>query len=245
MVLGRDVRVGRGASVKRSVIWDGALIDEAAELRGTVVGWRGRVKAAASCFEGSVVGDRSVVGERCVIKPGVKIWPEKWVEKGTRLSASLVWGKSARPHFFGSRGIAGDLITEINPEIAARLGAAVGSVKGGRLSICTDGRPASQMIRQALLSGLLATGVKVVDFGNLTLPAHRYGIRALRLGGGSTSATGAWKRSAYVSSTSRGLIFRAASSARWRGCSTGRSTGTFPAGRLQPLNIIPISTGPT
>jgi len=183
-VLGRDVRVGRGASVKRSVIWDGALIDEAAELRGTVVGWRGRVKAATSCFEGSVVGDRSVVGERCVIKPGVKIWPEKWVEKGTRLSASLVWGQSARPHFFGSRGITGDLITEINPEIAARLGAAVGSVKSGRLSICTDGRPAPQMIRQALLSGLLATGVKVVDFGNLTLPAHRYGIRALRLGGG-------------------------------------------------------------
>ncbi len=183
-MLGRDVRVGRGASVKRSVIWDGALIDESAELRGAVVGRRGRVKAAASCFEGSVVGDRSVVGERSVVRPGVKIWPEKWVEKGTRLSASLVWGQSARPHFFGSRGIAGDLITEINPEIAARLGAAVGSVKSGRFSVCTDGRPASQMIRQALLSGLMATGVKVVDFGNLTLPAHRYGIRALRLAGG-------------------------------------------------------------
>ncbi len=183
-VLGRDVRVGRGASVRRSVIWDGALIDESAELRGAVVGRGGRVKAAASCFEGSVVGDRSVVGERSVLRPGVKIWPEKWVEKGTRLSANLVWGQSARPHFFGSSGITGDLITEINPEIAARLGAAVGSVKSGRFSVCIDGRPASQMIRQALLSGLLATGVKAVDFGNLTLPAHRYGIRALRLSGG-------------------------------------------------------------
>ena len=183
-VLGQNVMVGRDASVKRSVIWDGALIDEAAELRGTVVGWRSRVKTAASCFEGSVIGDRSVVGEKCVVRPGVKIWPDKWVAKGTRLNASLIWGQSARPHFFGSRGIAGDLITEINPEIAARLGAAVGSVKGGRLSICTDGHPAPQMIRHAVLSGLLATGVKVVDFGNLTVPAHRYGIRALGLEGG-------------------------------------------------------------
>jgi mannose-1-phosphate guanylyltransferase/phosphomannomutase len=183
-VLGRNVRVGRGASVRRSVIWDEALIDEAAALRGAVVGWRGRVKTAASCFEGSVVGDRSVVGERCVVRPGVKIWPEKWVEKGTRLCASLVWGQCARPHCFGSRGISGDLITEINPEIAARLGAAMGSVRGGRISVSTDGHPAPQMIRQALVSGLLATGVGVVDCGRLTLPAHRYGIRALCLAGG-------------------------------------------------------------
>ena len=183
-VLGRDVRVGREASIKRSVVWDGALIDEFAELRGSVVGVRARVKAAASCYEGSVIGDHSVVGERSVVKPGVKIWPEKWVEKGTRLSASLVWGQSARPYFFGSRGIVGDLITEINPEIAARLGAAVGSVKSGRLAVSTDGRPAPQMIRQALLSGLLATGIEAVDFGSLTFPSHRYGIRALRLAGG-------------------------------------------------------------
>ncbi len=106
------------------------------------------------------------------------------MEKGTRLNASLVWGQSARPRFFGSRGIAGDLITEINPEIAVRLGAAVGSVQGGRFSVCTDGQPVSGMIRHALASGLMATGVQVVDFGNLTLPAHRYGIRALRLAGG-------------------------------------------------------------
>ncbi|MGD0153192.1 MAG: sugar phosphate nucleotidyltransferase [Thermacetogeniaceae bacterium] len=184
VVLGQNVTVGRGASIKRSVVWDGALIGENAVLRGAVVGWRARVKAAASCFEGSVIGDRSVVGERCVIRPGVKIWPEKWVEKGARLSTSLIWGQSARPHFFGSKGIIGDLITEINPEIAARLGAAIGTVKRGRLSICTDGYPASQMIRHAVLSGLLATGVQVVDFGKLTLPAHRQGIRALRLNGG-------------------------------------------------------------
>jgi mannose-1-phosphate guanylyltransferase/phosphomannomutase len=183
-VLGRDVRVGRGASVRHSVVWDGAMIDESAELRGAVIGQRGQVKAAASCFEGSVVGDRSVVGERSVLKPGVKVWPEKWVEKGTRLSASLVWGQCARSHFFGSSGIAGDLNTEINPETAVKLGAAVGSVKSGRFSICTDGHPASQTIRHALLSGLLATGVQVADFGSLTLPAHRYGVRALHLAGG-------------------------------------------------------------
>ncbi len=183
-VLGREVRVGRGASVKRSVVWDGALIDAAAELRGAVIGWRGCVQTAASCFEGSVVGDRSVVGERCVVRPGVKIWPGKWVEKGTRLSASLVWGHSARTHFFGSRGVAGDLGSEINPEIAARIGAAVGSVTDGRFSLGTDGHPASRMVKHAVLSGLLATGIQTVDLGSLILPVHRFGIRVLSLNGG-------------------------------------------------------------
>ncbi|NPV29010.1 MAG: NTP transferase domain-containing protein [Firmicutes bacterium] len=185
-VLGREVRIGKGASLKRSVVWDCAWLGEGCELRGAVVGTGARVKMGAVLLEGSAVGDRTVVGERSVLKPGVKIWPEKWLEKGTRLRSSLVWGNHARPCVFGSRGISGDLNTEVGPELAARLGAALGSVVSlpARLSLGTDGSPGTQMVKNAVLAGLMSTGVGVVDFGSLTLPVHRYGVRALQLQGG-------------------------------------------------------------
>lgn len=185
-VLGQGVRVERGASLKKSVVWDHARIGEGAQIRGAVIGVRARVKEGVAAFEGAVIGDRSVVGEKSIVKPGVKIWPEKWIDKGTRLSSSLVWGNCARPRFFGAQGIAGDLVTEICPEFAARIGVAIGSVSGlpARFSLCTDEHPCSQMGKHAVCAGLLATGVKVVDFGDVTLPVHRYGIRALQLSGG-------------------------------------------------------------
>ncbi len=185
-VLGRDVRIERNASLKRSVVWDHAWIGEGAELRGAVVGMGARIKAAAILFEEAVVGDRTVVGEKSLVKAGVKIWPEKWVEKGTRLSKSLVWGNCARPHVFGANGITGDLVAEICPEFASRIGVAVGSVTGlpARFALSTDGHTCSQMVKHAVFAGLMSTGVQVIDFGSITFPVHRYGIRALRLNGG-------------------------------------------------------------
>lgn len=185
-VLGRCVRLKRNASLKRSVVWDNALIGEGADLRGAVVGTGVRIKAAASLFEGSAIGDRTVIGEKSMIKAGVKIWPEKWVEKGVRLSRSLVWGNCTRPHLFGANGISGDPGAELSPEIASRIGVAVGSVVSlpARFALGTDGHTCSRMVKDAVSAGLMATGVQVIDFGRITSPVHRYGIRALRLNGG-------------------------------------------------------------
>lgn len=146
-VIGDGVHIGEGSSLKQCVLWDGVMIGDRVELRGAVLGRGARLLSAARVFEGSVIGDRTVVGEESIIKPGVKIWPEKWVEKGTRLSKSLVWGNCGRSRFFGNRGITGDLFTEIAPEFACSLGLALGSSveQEGRLSLASDGHPQSSV----------------------------------------------------------------------------------------------------
>lgn len=186
VVLGNDVWVGENASLKKTVVWERSWIGEGAELRGAVIGESVRIRNRASLYEGSVVGDRSVVGEKSTVKSCVKIWPEKWVEKGTVLHSSLVWGKYACPRIFGARGISGDVNTDINPEFASRLGISVGSAFDlpARFSISTDGHSSTYMVKSALLAGLMSTGIQVFDLGNLIVPVHRYGIRSLRLNGG-------------------------------------------------------------
>jgi mannose-1-phosphate guanylyltransferase/phosphomannomutase len=185
-VIGDGVQIGQGSSLKKCVLWDGVMLGDKVELRGAVLGKAVRLLSAARVFEGSVIGDRCVVGEGSIIKPGVKIWPEKWVEKGTRLSKSLVWGNCGRSRLFGNRGIIGDLFTEISPDFACCLGLALGSSveQEGRLSLAFDGCPQTQVIKNAILSGLISTGLQVVDLGKITLPVHRYGINAFNLVGG-------------------------------------------------------------
>lgn len=185
-VLGEGVQIGKGSSLKRCILWDTSMVGEGVELRGAVLGKGARLLSNARAFEGSVIGDGSIVGEGSVIKPGVKIWPGKWVEKGTRLSKSLVWGNCGRPRLFGNRGITGDLFTEITPDFACCLGLALGSsvAEQGRFSLGTDGYPDTNIIKNAVLSGLMSTGLQVVDLGKITLPVHRFGIRAFDLLGG-------------------------------------------------------------
>jgi len=184
-VIGRGVHVGQGASLKRCVLWDYSWIGDGVELRGCTVGKNARLLSACRAFEGSVIGDHTVVGEGSIIDPAVKIWPGKWIEKGTRLSSSLVWGNCSRTRLFGNMGISGEICTELTPDLVSRLGAAVGTnIKKGNFSLGSDGHPDSQLIKNAVLSGLMSTGLHVIDLGKVPLPVHRYGIRAFDLQGG-------------------------------------------------------------
>ena len=83
----------------------------------------------------------------------------------------------------GVRGIVGETLT---PELALRLGRAIGAYfgKGSRVLIGRDVRAGGAMIKGAIISGLLAEGVKVYDAGMLPTPALQYNVRILGFDGG-------------------------------------------------------------
>ncbi|MEY3458044.1 MAG: Phosphomannomutase/phosphoglucomutase [Planctomycetota bacterium] len=68
----------------------------------------------------------------------------------------------------GLRGIIG---SGLDPLYAARFGAAMGTLCcGGRVIVARDGRSTGEMLRHAVISGLLATGCEVLDAGICTTP---------------------------------------------------------------------------
>ena len=71
--------------------------------------------------------------------------------------------------FFGSSGIRGIVNRKITPELALKVGKAVGA---GRDSVIIgrDTRPSGMMIASALKSGLTAVGADVVDVGVVSTP---------------------------------------------------------------------------
>ena len=121
-VIGRGVHVGQGASLKRCVLWDYSWIGDGVELRGSTVGKKARLLKACRAFEGSVIGDHTVVGEGSVLEPGENM-AGKWIEKGTRLSSSLVWATAA---VHGCLAIWGSVEKSAQnlPDLVSRLGAA-------------------------------------------------------------------------------------------------------------------------
>lgn len=186
-VLGGGVKLEREASVKRSVIWEGATLRRSAQVRGAVLCDNVTLKDGASVFEEAVVGKASIVGESCVIKPKVCVWPGKNIEAHVTLSEDCVWNSGAKRRLFEEGAVVGSVDCELTPTMAARLGAAFAASLPEferSVGIGSDGDTASVAIKQGLISGLLAYGADVYDMERMTMPMLRFGVEALSLSGG-------------------------------------------------------------
>ena len=84
----------------------------------------------------------------------------------------------------GIRGVVG---TGLTPVVAAKFGMAYGSLLGAgkHVLIGRDTRPSGQMFHHALVSGLIAAGLKVTDLGIAATPSVSLMIRHLRADGGA------------------------------------------------------------
>lgn len=185
-VIGDNCIISGRCGIKRSIIWKNSNLSDNVQLRGSIICNHVNMRQGACAFEQSVAGEYSVIGERAVIRPSVKIWPDKLIAQGAEVSANLVWGSKTGKQIFGNRGITGEINTDITPEFAAKLGAAYGAVNSnkGSFAVSCDGTAASMMIKSALISGLLSAGIRVNVFKRLLLPALRSAVRFYRLDGG-------------------------------------------------------------
>ena len=71
-IVGRGVKIGKGARVDGSMLFDGAVVEDNARVVNSVVGYGARVEASAVMFD-TVVGDRAVVGAHCELRHGMRV----------------------------------------------------------------------------------------------------------------------------------------------------------------------------
>ncbi|MES1228358.1 MAG: hypothetical protein ABUL72_06775, partial [Armatimonadota bacterium] len=177
--------VEEGASVARSVLWERCYIGMDALLEGATLGQQVTIKRDVSIQEDAVVGDRCLLDVGCVVRPRVKIWPFKTIERGSTLTMSLVSGNRWRNNLFRDLGVAGISNIEITPEFATRFAMSVGSsMKPGSTFIaCRDSARSSRMIKRSVMASLLSTGCQVVDMHGAPVPILRHTLRTIGAAG--------------------------------------------------------------
>lgn len=185
-VLGDNNIIEDEVSIKKSVLWNNNYVDFGSEIRGSIICNNVQLKHYVSVFENSVIGDECIINERAIVKPNVKIWPNKSIDPLSIVDRNMVWGSRYSKTIFSESGLSGIINVDISPEFATRLGAAYGSIfkKDTRVVVSSTTSNSARMFKHAFISGILSVGVEVYNLSSLLTPVSRHAISFLSVEGG-------------------------------------------------------------
>ena len=186
VVLGEDCQIGEGVELRNAVLWNGCRVGNNARVSEVVCCSEVRIGDRALIRENTILSDRAEVGDRAVVGPNVKVWPDKIVEERAVLTHSLIWGEAWERSLFHGARVNGVANSEMTPEMAARLGAAYGAMLGSGAYVATsrDTDRSSRMINRAMMTGFMSVGVNVEDLRQMPIPVVRHAINHGREAGG-------------------------------------------------------------
>ncbi len=163
----------------RSVIDSSTHVGRSALVEGAIVGRACDFRDHARIHEGVAIGDNVTLGAESVVFPGVRIYPYKEVETGAQIHESLIWESRASSRLFGRDGVSGLVNVDLTPEVAIRLAAALGTAldRGARVVASRDPAPACRMVKRAIITGLISTGVNVDDLRAAPSPVARHMLK--------------------------------------------------------------------
>ena len=85
---------------------------------------------------------------------------------------------------FGTNGVRGIANVELTTEMAMDLAKSFGTFRPGTIVVGRDTRESGDMLKAAVVSGLLSTGCKVIDLGIAPIPAIQYYVKQCKPDGG-------------------------------------------------------------
>lgn len=185
-VIGDDCYIDSGAKIIRSILWNKNVIEKEVDIKECVIGSENKVRWKSYIGVGAVVSDNCFIGKESIIKPEVKLWPDKKVDDFSIVSSSLVWGERWSNRLFDIYGITAVANIELTPEIGAKIGSAYASTfpQGSYILISRDYHRSSFVIERAIMAGILSTGVNIFDFRIMPLPVTKYVAKSLQVAGG-------------------------------------------------------------
>lgn len=148
--IGEGVQFGNGVVIKA-----GNVLDDGCTL------------SSGAIAEGATLLPYSFVGERSCIKSSV-VCSGAAVNAGTVLLDTVAAKNTTvrSTPLFEQPAVTGEVGIELTPELAVRIGCAVGTaVRGQTIGITADEFSCSRVLSSALIAGIRSAGTSVLDFG--------------------------------------------------------------------------------
>lgn len=185
-VIGDNVTIGDGSVLAGATVWKNSSIGNNCHLNYCVIGSDTKIGDDTTIFENAFISDNCNIGNEVTVLQNIKIWAGKTIRSGALVNRSLVQEDKWSKRLFKDARISGVANIDINPEFAAKIGAAFGMAIGRntRILASRDSDNVSRMIKRAFSAGLMSVGVSIQDIRNTSIPQTRQELRTEKYNGG-------------------------------------------------------------
>lgn len=189
-VIGAGSILDDGCTIAKSATIDGAVllphssVGEHAGLMASILCDGAAVKSRATLFEGVAVGEGAVIGRGAVVQPGMRITAAAQIPDSAIVNDHVHTRKGV-PNTFDDDGICGEIGVELTPELAVRMGCAIGTAAArGAVGVSCENERSAKVLSDALIAGIRSTGSGVTDFGAMFRSMFQFamGYNALQIG---------------------------------------------------------------
>jgi mannose-1-phosphate guanylyltransferase / phosphomannomutase len=175
-VLSANVTLRDRARTTRSIVDSLTHIGRSALIEGAIIGRSCDIRSHVRIHEGVAIGDEVKIGDQTTVFPNVRIFPYKEIESGAQVRENLIWESRAPSRLFEKDVVSGLVEVDLTPEIAVRLGAALGTMleRGSHVVSSREATTAARIVKRSLITGLNSTGVGVADLRVLPAAVGRH-----------------------------------------------------------------------
>jgi mannose-1-phosphate guanylyltransferase / phosphomannomutase len=185
-VLGSSVTLRERARTVSTIVDSSTHIGRSSLIENAIIGRNCDIRSHVRIHEDVAVGDEVRIGAETVVMPGIRIYPFKEVDSGSQVNENLIFESRGSTHLFAADGVSGLVNVDLTPETTIRIAAAFGTAlkRGARVVGSREAPPQCRMIKRAMISGLISTGIEVADLRVLPAPVSRHLLKSHGYDGG-------------------------------------------------------------
>ena len=179
-VLGSSVTLRERARTVSTIVDGSTHIGRSCLIENAIVGRNCDIRSHVRIHEDVAIGDEVRIGAETVVMPGIRIYPFKEVDSGSRVTENLIFESRGSSQLFSADGVSGLVNVDLTPETTLRLAAAFGTAlkRGARVVASRESPPQCRMLKRAMISGLISTGIEVADLRVLPSPVSRHLLKS-------------------------------------------------------------------
>ena len=171
-VIGDNVKIKKHSELVNTVLWNDICIGSKVKLNNSVICNANVIKDEAKASFGVIIAENCLVNKKVAFEKDVVIWPDKIIEASSVVSSNIIWGNKYKSSIFEDGSVKGRTNIELSCQMSTKLAEAFGSILpvGSNVFVSRDYHNGTRMLKRAFVSGLLASGVNVID--PLTVPSN-------------------------------------------------------------------------
>jgi len=166
--IGKNCKIKKHAELTNSILWDNVTISSKAKINNSVICNNNIIKEETKAPLGVIIAENCEIGKKVSFEKDVMIWPDKIIDSSSVVSNNVIWCTKYKSSIFEDGKVIGRTNIELSVEMTVKLAESFGSIlpTKSKVYLSRDYHKSSRMLKRAFLSGLLATGIDIVDLLN-------------------------------------------------------------------------------